>query len=108
MAGSAGAQPYGPHSSVMGTYGRTNIIFERGEGCWLIAKDGNRYLDFGSGVAVNTFGHADADLVNALTEQAHKLWHTSNLYRIEGQERLADMLCENSFAERVFLSLIHI
>ncbi len=91
-----------PHPAVMTTYGRQNIIFERGEGAWLIAKNGDRYLDFGSGIAVNTLGHAHPDLVAALTEQAGRLWHTSNLYRIEGQERLADMLCEASFAERVF------
>lgn len=92
----------GPHPAVMGTYGRLNVIFERGEGSWLISKDGERYLDFGSGIAVNTLGHAHPDLVAALSEQAGKLWHTSNLYRIDGQERLAEMLCEASFAERVF------
>ncbi len=102
MATSARIPVNGPHPAVMGTYRRTNVIFERGEGSWLISKDGNRYLDFTSGVAVNTFGHADDDLVQTLTDQAHKLWHTSNLYRIEAQERLAEMLCEHSFAERVF------
>ena len=96
------AQAGAPSPAVMSTYGRTNVVFERGEGAWLIAKDGKRYLDFGSGIAVNTLGHAHPDLVAALTEQAGKLWHTSNLYRIEGQERLADMLCQSSFAESVF------
>ena len=96
------AQAGAPGPAVMGTYGRTDVVFERGEGAWLIAKDGKRYLDFGSGIAVNTLGHAHPDLVAALTEQAGKLWHTSNLYRIEGQERLAEMLCESSFAESVF------
>ncbi|MAI48897.1 MAG: aspartate aminotransferase family protein [Hyphomicrobiaceae bacterium TMED74] len=86
----------------MGTYGRFNIVFERGEGSWLISNQGERYLDFGSGIAVNTLGHAHPDLISALTEQAAKVWHTSNLYRIEGQERLAEMLCEASFAEAVF------
>ena len=96
------AQAGAPSPAVMGTYGRTDVVFERGEGAWLIASDGKRYLDFGSGIAVNTLGHAHPDLVAALTEQAGKLWHTSNLYRIEGQERLADMLCDSSFAESVF------
>lgn len=91
-----------PHPAVMGTYGRVNVVFDRGEGSWLIAKNGDRYLDFGSGIAVNTLGHAHPDLVAALTEQAGKLWHTSNLYRIDGQERLAEMLCDASFAESVF------
>ncbi len=102
MAGSHEAQSKGPHSSVMGTYRRTNVVFERGEGSWLIAQGEDRYLDFASGVAVNALGHAHPDLIKALTKQASKLWHTSNLYRIEGQERLAALLCENSFAERVF------
>lgn len=91
-----------PHPAVMGTYGRVNVVFERGEGSWLITKDGERYLDFGSGIAVNTLGHAHPDLVSALSEQAGKLWHTSNLYRIDGQERLAEMLCDASFADSVF------
>ncbi|NQX79734.1 MAG: aminotransferase class III-fold pyridoxal phosphate-dependent enzyme, partial [Hyphomicrobiaceae bacterium] len=86
----------------MGTYQRTNIMFERGEGAWLITKSGDRYLDFTSGVAVNTFGHADYDLAKVLSDQAHKLWHTSNLYRVEDQERLAKLLCKHSFAESVF------
>lgn len=102
MASGAGAVTDGPNPAVMGTYGRFNIVFERGEGSWLISKDGERYLDFGSGIAVNTLGHAHPDLIAALTEQASKVWHTSNLYRIEGQERLAEMLCEASFAEAVF------
>ena len=91
-----------PNPAVMGTYGRVNVVFDRGEGSWLIANNGDRYLDFGSGIAVNTLGHAHPDLVAALTEQAGKLWHTSNLYRIEGQERLAEMLCAASFADSVF------
>jgi acetylornithine/N-succinyldiaminopimelate aminotransferase len=89
-------------ATVMGTYGRQNLVFERGEGSWLIATDGTRYLDFGSGVAVNALGHAHPKLVAALTEQAGKLWHTSNLYRVAGQERLAERLGAATFAERVF------
>ncbi len=92
-----------PHSAtVMGTYGRQNVVFERGEGSWLIATDGARYLDFGSGVAVNALGHAHPKLIAALTAQAGKLWHTSNLYRVAGQEQLAQRLGEVTFAERVF------
>lgn len=92
----------GPSDAVMRTYGRQNVVFERGEGSWLVAIDGNRYLDFGSGVAVNTLGHAHPHLIAALTEQANKVWHTSNLYRIDGQERLAERLCEVTFGEQVF------
>jgi acetylornithine/N-succinyldiaminopimelate aminotransferase len=77
-------------------------VFERGEGSWLVATDGTRYLDFASGVAVNALGHAHPRLIAALTEQAAKVWHTSNLYRVAGQERLADRLCQASFADRVF------
>ncbi|MFY0612128.1 MAG: aspartate aminotransferase family protein [Hyphomicrobiaceae bacterium] len=86
----------------MGTYGRINVVFDRGEGAWLIAKNGDRYLDFGSGIAVNTLGHAHPRLVKALGEQAGKVWHTSNLYRIDGQEKLAEKLVANTFAEAVF------
>jgi acetylornithine/N-succinyldiaminopimelate aminotransferase len=86
----------------MGTYGRIDVVFERGEGSWLIAANGDRYLDFGSGIAVNALGHCNPRLIAALNEQAHKVWHTSNLYRIGPQERLAERLVENTFADRVF------
>jgi acetylornithine/N-succinyldiaminopimelate aminotransferase len=86
----------------METYARRDVAFERGEGSWLIATDGTRYLDFAAGVAVNALGHSHPALVAALTEQAGKLWHTSNLYRVSGQERLAERLCALSFASRVF------
>ncbi len=88
--------------AVMGTYARQNVVFARGQGSWLYTASGDAYLDFGSGVAVNALGHAHPRLVAALTEQAQKLWHTSNLYRVEGQERLAERLVELTFAERVF------
>ena len=88
--------------AVMTTYARQSIVFERGEGVWLMAANGDRYLDFASGVAVNALGHAHPRLVAALTEQAGKLWHCSNLYRISGQERLAERLCASTFADRVF------
>jgi acetylornithine/N-succinyldiaminopimelate aminotransferase len=86
----------------MGTYARQDVVFERGEGSWLISTAGERYLDFASGVAVNALGHAHPKLVAALTEQAQKVWHTSNLYRVAGQERLAERLCAATFADRVF------
>ena len=91
-----------PSSAVMGTYARQDLVFARGEGSWLYTTTGERYLDFGSGVAVNSLGHAHPRLVQALTAQAAKLWHTSNLYRVEGQEDLAERLCALTFAERVF------
>ena len=86
----------------MGTYARQNLVFERGEGAWLITAAGERYLDFASGIAVNALGHAHPRLIAALTAQAEKLWHTSNLYRVEGQERLAERLTAVTFADRVF------
>ncbi len=92
----------GPSPAVMGTYARQNVVFERGEGAWLIAKNGDRYLDFGSGVAVNALGHAHPKLVAALTEQAQKLWHSSNLYRVDNQEKLAERLCQVTFADQAF------
>jgi acetylornithine/N-succinyldiaminopimelate aminotransferase len=86
----------------MATYARQDLVFERGEGAWLVTAAGDRYLDFASGVAVNVLGHAHPRLVAALTEQAQKLWHTSNLYRVAGQERLAQRLAAATFADRVF------
>jgi acetylornithine/N-succinyldiaminopimelate aminotransferase len=98
----AGAEGPSPH--VMGTYARQNVVFERGEGAWLIATNGDRYLDFTAGIAVNALGHAHPHLVRALTEQAGRLWHTSNLYRVAGQERLADRLTAATFADKVFFT----
>ncbi|MEZ5909362.1 MAG: aspartate aminotransferase family protein [Hyphomicrobiaceae bacterium] len=89
-------------SAVMPTYARQDLVFERGEGVWLISTTGDRYIDFASGVAVNALGHAHPRLIAALTEQAHKVWHTSNLYRIAGQERLAERLTRLTFADQVF------
>jgi acetylornithine/N-succinyldiaminopimelate aminotransferase len=87
---------------VLPTYARVDLAFERGEGAWLFTAEGDRYLDFTSGVAVNALGHAHPYLIEALTEQAHKVWHVSNLYRIPEGERLADRLCALSFADTVF------
>ena len=88
--------------AVLPTYNRADVAFVRGEGSYLFAEDGKRYLDFGSGVAVNAFGHANPRLIRALTEQAAKVWHTSNLYRVPGQETLAGRLVANTFADTVF------
>ncbi|MCX7307961.1 MAG: aspartate aminotransferase family protein, partial [Afipia sp.] len=83
-------------------FARADVAFERGEGVWLIATNGDRYLDFTSGVAVNALGHAHPHLVSALQEQAAKLWHVSNLFRIPEGEKLADRLCDASFADVAF------
>lgn len=91
-----------PH--VLPTYNRAPIAFTKGEGSWLTAEDGTRYLDLGAGIAVNALGHAHPALVATLTEQAAKLWHVSNLYRIPEQERLADLLVANTFADTVFFT----
>jgi len=88
--------------AVMPTYARSELTFDRGEGPYLYATDGRRYLDFSSGVAVTSLGHAHPRLIAALTAQAQKLWHCSNLYQIAGQKRLAERLVKLSFADTVF------
>jgi acetylornithine/N-succinyldiaminopimelate aminotransferase len=90
------------NSHLLPTYARVDLAFERGEGAWLFTAAGEKYLDFTSGVAVNALGHAHPRLVKALEEQASKVWHVSNLYRIPEGERLADRLCEATFADFVF------
>jgi acetylornithine/N-succinyldiaminopimelate aminotransferase len=87
---------------LMPTYARADLAFERGEGAWLIGTDGKHYLDFAGGVAVSALGHAHPKLVAAITEQAGKLWHVSNLFRIPEAERLARRLIDASFADTVF------
>ena len=89
---------------VLPTYNRAPLRFERGEGCWLVEVDGRRFLDFGAGIAVNALGHAHPDLVGALTGQAGRLWHTSNLYQVPEQERLAARLVDETFADTVFFT----
>ena len=89
-------------SHLLPVFARVDLGFTRGEGCWLIATNGERYLDFTSGVAVNALGHAHPHLVAALQEQATKLWHMSNLFKSPDGERLAARLCELSFADYVF------
>ena len=86
----------------MTTYGRIDIAFTHGEGSFLVAEDGKKYLDYASGIAVNAFGHCHPKLVEALQDQASKLWRTSNLYRILEQETVAEKLVANSCADRVF------
>jgi len=87
---------------VMPTYARASLRFERGEGSWLFTTEGERYLDFGAGIAVNCLGHAHPRLVEALGEQSRRLWHVSNLYEIPNQERLAAQLVDATFADTAF------
>ncbi len=89
-------------SHLLPTYARVHLAFERGEGVWLVATNGERYLDFTSGVAVNALGHAHPQMIAALTAQAQKLWHVSNLYEVPEAERVAQRLCDASFADVVF------
>ncbi len=91
-------------SALYETFARAPLAFERGEGSWLVTETGERYLDFAAGIAVNSLGHCHPHLVAALTEQAGKLWHVSNLYEIPGQSRLAGRLAEATFADRVFFT----
>ena len=90
--------------AVLPTYNRAPIAFDRGEGAWAIATDGTRYLDLGAGIAVNALGHANPELVAALTAQAGRIWHVSNLYQIPEQQRLAEMLVDKTFADTVFVT----
>jgi acetylornithine/N-succinyldiaminopimelate aminotransferase len=91
-------------SHLLPVFARIDLAFERGEGCWLVATSGERYLDFGTGIAVNSLGHSHPHLVAKLTEQVGKLWHISNLYKMPDGERLATRLCEASFADTVFFT----
>ncbi len=90
------------NAAVMGNYGRADLAFSHGEGSWLISTDGDRYLDFATGIAVNTLGHNHPKLVDALTRQAGKLWHVSNLYNIPEQAELALVLAERSGLDKAF------
>ena len=91
-------------SPVLPTYARAKVAFERGEGVRVYTPEGEEYLDFGAGVAVTSCGHAHPHLVAALTEQAGKIWHTSNLYQMPGQEKLARRLIDATFADTVFFT----
>ena len=91
-------------SSVLPTYSRAPMTFVKGSGSWLIEQDGRRFLDLGAGIAVNALGHAHPALVQAITDQAGQLWHTSNLYHIPQQQMLADKLVDATFADTVFFT----
>jgi acetylornithine/N-succinyldiaminopimelate aminotransferase len=91
-------------SAIVPVYARADLAFERGDGCWLISTDGERYLDFGGGIAVASLGYSHPHLVQALTEQGAKLWHTSNLFQMPGGERLASRLAAATFADLVFFT----
>ncbi|GAC1549654.1 MAG: aspartate aminotransferase family protein [Beijerinckiaceae bacterium] len=91
-------------SALLPTYARADLAFERGDGAWLTSTKGEVYLDFGGGIAVASLGYSHPHLVAALTEQAGKLWHTSNLFQIPEGERLAKRLCDASFADYVFFT----
>ncbi|HEY4193196.1 MAG TPA: aspartate aminotransferase family protein [Mesorhizobium sp.] len=91
-------------SAIFETFARAPLAFDHGEGAWLVTTGGERYLDFAAGIAVNSLGHGHPHLVAALTEQAAKLWHVSNLYEIPAQTRLAERLVEATFADKVFFT----
>jgi acetylornithine/N-succinyldiaminopimelate aminotransferase len=91
-------------SALYETFARAPLSFDHGEGSWLVTTGGQRFLDFAGGIAVNSLGHGHPHLVAALTEQAAKLWHVSNLYEIPGQRRLADRLVAATFADKVFFT----
>jgi acetylornithine/N-succinyldiaminopimelate aminotransferase len=88
----------------MGVYNRAPLEVDRGQGARLWAKDGTEYLDCVMGISTNALGHAHPALVQAVKDQAEKLWHVSNIFKIPGQEALADALCEKSFADVVFFT----
>ena len=91
-------------SAVMPTYARTDLSFVRGEGAYLFDSDGRRYLDLATGIAVNALCHCHPHLVEAVRDQAGKLWHTSNMYQIPGQQKLAQRLVNATFADSVFFA----
>ncbi len=91
-------------SAIVPTYARVDVAFERGEGCWLISTTGERYLDFGAGIAVTSVGHAQPHLVETLARQGSKVWHVSNLYQIPEGERYARRLVDATFADLVFFT----
>ena len=88
-------------SSILGTYARRNISFKEGKGCYLFSDNGEKYLDFVQGIAVNVLGHCHEHLVNAIKQQSSKLWHVSNVFVIPEQEKLGKKLTENTFADFV-------
>ncbi len=91
-------------TAVMPTYGRWDVAVDHGEGCYFYATDGRKFLDFTSGIAVTSLGHCHPYLIEAVTAQAKKLWHVSNLFQIPGQQKLAERLVAHSFADTVFFN----
>ena len=91
-------------SYIMPTYGERKLEFIKGKGAYLFSSNNKKYLDFGSGIAVNSLGHCHPSLIKALKNQSTKLWHSSNLYLSKEQENYAKLLCKFSFAERVFFT----
>ena len=91
-------------AALFDTFARAPLRFVRGEGVWLVTETGERYLDFGAGVAVTSCGHSNPHLVETLKSQAEKVWHLSNLYEIPDQERLARRLVDATFADKVFFT----
>ena len=91
-------------SAIVPTYARADVTFERGDGCWLTSTTGERYLDFGAGIAVVSLGHSHPHLVETLKTQGSKLWHTSNLFQMPEGERLAHRLADATFADLVFFA----
>jgi acetylornithine/N-succinyldiaminopimelate aminotransferase len=89
---------------LMGVYNRAPLAVDRGQGARLWSTDGTEYLDCVMGISTNALGHAHPALVQAVKDQAEKLWHVSNIFKIPGQEALADALCEKSFADVVFFT----
>ena len=93
-----------PADHLMGVYNRAPLAFTHGKGVRLYGDDGAEYLDCVAGIAVTALGHAHPKLVQAVKDQAEKLWHTSNIYRVPGQEALAKALTDASFADVVFFT----
>ena len=93
-----------PRQHILPVYRPPEEVFVQGEGAYMFTEDGRRYLDFIAGIAVNALGHAHPAMIEALRDQAGKLWHTSNMFRIKGQEELADKICRDTFADRVFFT----
>ena len=93
-----------PRQHILPVYRPPEEVFVQGEGAYMFTEDGRRYLDFIAGIAVNALGHAHPAMIDALRDQAGKLWHTSNMFRIKGQEELANKICRDTFADRVFFT----
>ena len=91
-------------SNVMPTYGKKTLEFVKGKGCYLYTHQNKKYLDFASGISVNSLGHCHPKLIKTLNNQSKKLWHVSNLYLIKKQEQFAKLLCKNSFADKIFFT----